>query len=378
MDNNFRTKIFTIKNLMVISFVFVASVRVIAAENNYMTSKINFKKTLSPQQSTTGKYRPDNVSIGITEISPRNQVLISDVPSYLWQHGCGPTALGMVIGYYDNIGFSDLIIGDASSQTINVDNAIANSKHYSDYSEPIDYYPDLFPDLSELGGAHTSNCLADFMKTSWSIEQNRYGWSWSNMIGIAFVDYVQMCNNIYNTYISYEWFSGASWEIYKTEIEHNRPVVLLVDSNGDGYTDHFVTGIGYDDSNLTYGIYDTWDNSIHWYQWRGMSNYYSWGIYGFSILEIEGNLEKPSNITIDITGNEVTVSWDSVSGANSYIVLCSDSSDGTYTQISEGENEFSFVGNRINWTTPISDPKQFYIVKASVENWRNDFKKKLW
>ena len=39
------------------------------------------------------------------------------VPAYLWRHGCGPTALGMIAGYYDGLGFDDLIPGSAASQT---------------------------------------------------------------------------------------------------------------------------------------------------------------------------------------------------------------------------------------------------------------------
>ncbi|MCD4818939.1 MAG: C39 family peptidase [Candidatus Cloacimonetes bacterium] len=280
------------KNLLTISVVFFISVN-ISANNNDGLKKDDILTELLPQQSTTGKFRPDNVSIGITERSTKNQIIISGVPSYLWRHGCGPTALGMVIGYYDGIGFSALIDGNASTQTNNVNNAIANSEHYNDYSEPIDYYPDLFTDMSETDGAHTSNCIADFMETSWSSEESRYGSSWSNLISVAFTEYVQTCNDDYFTNTTYERFSGASWDTYKNEINNNRPVVLLVDSDGNGYTDHFVTGIGYDESNSTYAIYDTWDNSIHWYQWHRLSNNYGWGIYDFNTFEINGIVNLP-------------------------------------------------------------------------------------
>ena len=30
-----------------------------------------------------------------------NVNLIPDVPSYIWHHGCGPTAAGMIIGYWN-------------------------------------------------------------------------------------------------------------------------------------------------------------------------------------------------------------------------------------------------------------------------------------
>ena len=40
---------------------------------------------------------------------PADVVTISDVPSYKWYHGCGPTAAGMIIGYWDAHGYDNLI-----------------------------------------------------------------------------------------------------------------------------------------------------------------------------------------------------------------------------------------------------------------------------
>ena len=345
------------KNLLIILALFFVSVSIFA-DTNVGLKKTDVLMKLPPQQSTTGKYRPDNVSIGITERSTRTQIVISGVPSYLWRHGCGPTALGMVIGYYDGLGFSDLIDGNASTQNTIVNNAIANTEHYSDYSQPIDYYPDLFTDLSEIGGAHTSNCIADCMETSWSSEENRYGWSWSNKISVAFTNYVQMCNNDYFTNTAYNWFSGSSWDTYINEINNNRPVVLLVDSDGNGYTDHFVTGIGYDESNSTYAIYDTWDHNIHWYQWRGMLSSYIWGIYGFSILEIDCILTIPENILISMDSDSIYLTWDAVPGATGYKVY---SDTNPYGDFSTEE----WTGTDTSWSETISEIKKFYYVTAS-------------
>ena len=141
---------------------------------------------LYAQQSKTGPNRPIGVSEGIIKNNHKSAVIISGVPAYLWHRGCGPTSLGMLIGYYDTQGLSDLINGDASTQTNSVDDAIANEEHYNDYSLPLDYYPNLEQDKSDLGGAHTANCMADFMETSWSSESNYWGWSWSDMIDNAF------------------------------------------------------------------------------------------------------------------------------------------------------------------------------------------------
>ncbi|MHC4617912.1 MAG: hypothetical protein ACYTEQ_09185, partial [Planctomycetota bacterium] len=32
---------------------------------------------------------------------PISGEVIDTVPAYFWRHGCGPTSVGMVIGYYD-------------------------------------------------------------------------------------------------------------------------------------------------------------------------------------------------------------------------------------------------------------------------------------
>jgi len=259
---------------------------------------IIFITSLNAQQSTTGKYRPENVSKGVTLKAATSQTIISGVPSYIWRHGCGPTALGMLVGYYDGNGYPDLIPGDASTQTTAVNDAMANTEHYDDYSTPEDSYPTLLNDKSTNGGAHTSNCLGDFMHTSWSEDGNFYGWSYSNWISYAFESYVNMQNSAYFVTIPYEHFSSESWDVFVNEINSNRPVVLLVDTDGNGSTDHFVTGIGYDVSNSTYAIYDTWDNEIHWFQWRKISNGNTWGIYGFNIFKI-----NTINTGFDISAN---------------------------------------------------------------------------
>jgi hypothetical protein len=229
------------------------------------------------------------VSVGDVN-SRKEAVVIPEVPAYLWYRGCGPTALGMLVGYYDSNGFYDLVPGDATTQTSAVETMIASQEHYDDYSLPKDYYPNLVQDKSELGGAHASNSIADYMFTSWSSKNNYWGWSWMSDVGSAMLDYAHQQNANYQVITANIYYSAASWEQFKNEISHNRPVVLLVDSDGDNSTDHFVTGVGYNDETNEYAIYDTWDSSIHWYQYREMSNSYSWGVFGFTKIEIINTL----------------------------------------------------------------------------------------
>lgn len=260
-----------------------------------------FSIFVNSQQSKAYKIPPKGVSLGEIGITKQSQVLLSGVPIYLWYRGCGPTALGMVVGYYDNLGFPDLVLGDAFTQTAQVNEMMASEEHYADYSLPKDYFPTLKEDKSQLGGAHISNSIADYMFTSWSSKNNFWGWSWSNDIGAAFQHYALQQNENYVIETNNVYYNSDSWNYLKMEIDNNRPVVLLVDSAGDGSTDHFVTGIGYDDSTHQYAIYNTWDSTVHWHEYRAMSTSYSWGVFNFTTFLVENHLsidELASNISI--------------------------------------------------------------------------------
>ena len=250
------------------------------------------------QQSTTGPVPPHGVDRGLARVSPEQQVVISGVPTYIWQHGCGPTAVGMVIGYWDANEYPNLVSGDANTQTAAVNAMMAYdsespscggvaSDHYQDYSCPIDYYPTMYTDRSETGGVHADNCVADYMLTSRSAQGNYYGWSWMSHVPQSFTAYANTMHPEGNPAAANYYWSSGLWELYKTEIDNQRPVVLLVDTDGNGNTDHFVTGIGYNDETNQYCIHDTWDNQVHWFFWRPMGGGRTWSIYGYTKFHLD-------------------------------------------------------------------------------------------
>jgi hypothetical protein len=285
-------------------------------------------------QSTSGPLPPPNCDIGLDPNLLTGQTIISGVPSYLWRHGCGPTAAGMVIGYWDGHGYDDLISGDASIQTFLVNQAIASGgnssnpnppgseRHYEDYSCPVDFYPNMQQDdyITKGRTPHFNNCLADFMDTSKSTHNNYYGWSWYSDVVASLEDYVYSVNPQREVIVYNLIWGELTWEKFSSEIDANRPVVLLVDTNGDGGTDHFITAIGYDDSN-NYACYNTWDHSIHWYDFSKISGGNPWGIYGatffaissgkFSLGLIWGNysslVKKEKDIIIDCSENNLKI-----------------------------------------------------------------------
>jgi hypothetical protein len=275
-----------------------------------------------PQQSTSGPTPPKAVLMhdtarefmlmGAPPISP---VVISGVPDYLWRHGCGPTAVGNVVGYYDSHGYDDLITGDANTQTNDTNQAMAsggdsgnpntpgNERHYEDYSRPEDdKTPGILTDDYITAGRippHANDCIGDYQRTSQSnhpLGGNRYGWSWSNDLGPSFTGYVNQQNPTYNpTYTEYQWSTGTlTWAVLTNEINNNRPMVFLVDSDGSGGTDHFVAVVGYDAATNQYACHDSWQPAgVRWETFQGMAAGRIFGIWGGWSLQ----LGQPSEIT---------------------------------------------------------------------------------
>jgi hypothetical protein len=269
--------------------------------------------------TTTGPTPPPGVSplTGARSVlGTAGEVLLSDVPAYLWHDGCAPTSLGMILGYYDGHGFPDLIPGDASSQVANaeVDQAIASHNgpagrgHWEDYALPKEDDDDILPDKSEApaGDEHASDSLADFMQTSWSVDGLPYGWSYITYVGPAFRDYVALVDPS-ATATSADYWYGGSWgtgqltfAVLQGEIDAGLPMVLYVDCTGDGISDHAVAAIGYRTTGGSpeYAYWDTWDRTVQWSPFRGVSALYKWGVYGGTAftLSMDGqaaDLSKP-------------------------------------------------------------------------------------
>jgi hypothetical protein len=282
-----------------------------------------------PQQSKTGPTPPPGVPEKIREIGTLAVAALSSVPPYSWRHGCGPTAVSMVVGYYDSQGYNDLITGDASTQTDDVNQAIASGgtsgspypsgseQHYEDYSRPEDPPPGAMQTddyITQSRIPHSDNCIGDYMDTSKSTRNNRYGWSWSSDVGPSFVSYVNQQNSSYNpTYEQYQMGSTLTWNILTTEIDNGRPMVFLVDTDADGGTDHFVTVVGYRDTpSQQYGCLDTWAPAdvVRWCDFAQMSSGQPWGIWGgwsFSLAPpSEDSFTIYNDGTADLEVNSIT------------------------------------------------------------------------
>jgi len=178
---------------------------------------------------------------------------LSNMPAYNWYHGCGPTAAASVIGYWDLLGYTNLF--DASGadvyQTSNVQDQISSPAHNAKY----DPHPDD-PDLP----VPPNTSIACWFRTSVG---QPYGWSYLSYSDDAFSGYAQ-----YRGYTFNSWYQGFGtgagefyWDDFMDEIDAGRPLMFLVDTDGNNVTDHFVPAFGYDDrgaEGLYYACYDTW------------------------------------------------------------------------------------------------------------------------
>jgi hypothetical protein len=129
------------------------------------------------------------------------------------------------------------------------------------------------------------------MKTSQSYYHNYYGWSWFSAVGPAMKNYAESVRQpAYQVSTSNLFMhAGLNWNAFRDEIDAGHPLVFLVDTDADGETDHFVTAIGYDviDNVAMFGCLNTWDGSVHWWEFAAMAPGQPWGIYGAAAFRIE-------------------------------------------------------------------------------------------
>ena len=228
--------------------------------------------------------------------------LIEGVSPFLWTHGCAPTSLSMLMGYYDNHGYPGLIANvDVDPDTFTAETppdtyayheayeSIASQEHYNDYSLPNDEEGELQPDKSELGGAHVDNCVADFTKTSFSSEGCRYSSTMKSHFLQGTENYIQFyypeleVSTTYGYVDTYNYVSA--FDYLRTHIRQNQPVILTVDCFGIRKINHVVLAIGYiynEDAGIRqYIAYNTWDNLLHVYDFIPAHYYGSSALTGY-------------------------------------------------------------------------------------------------
>ena len=274
----------------------------------------------SPPRPPAGVERP---AVDVSRLNNKTTNLLA-VPTSTWTYGCTATSAGMIFGYYDRNGYSNMYTGptnggvcpltelgqgdDPSSPLAGACSIIATQNGFDGRTTPghvDDYwisYDSEGPDPWESGGTeHTwGDCTADFLGTN--------QWKWDFMGGDGVKDFntdggtavysagtnaklydcippasaglpqTEACHGLrlfaesrgytvlenYTQKVDAVVAGGFSFADYKTEIDNGFPVMIHV-------VGHTMVGVGYDDSTTpgTVYLHDTWDNALHYMDWGG-------------------------------------------------------------------------------------------------------------
>jgi len=219
-------------------------------------------------------------------------ITIDDVPSYIWYYGCGPTAAGMIIGYWDDRGYGGLIPGSSDWNTNQqaVKDTIASPGHIRDYVPTPDR------PATAADPYHPDDSVADFSHCS--RDPNPYGWSSFAWQQAGLIGYASFRGYIDASAGTHTFLDGTFWLGFAAEIDAGRPVELLVDKDKNGFPDHYVTGIGYDNTpgNERYACFDTYSHSVQWYDFQMPATGRAYGIYG-------GTFFDPGRVPGDANGD---------------------------------------------------------------------------
>lgn len=232
-----------------------------------------------------------SVVILLAMLSPAGAapVVIPDVPAYYWYHGCTPTSMAMVLGYWDIKGYSNLFSAQGNDLylTANVQDEISSPAHNAKY--------DPTPDDPNLPVPEQTS-IADWAKTS--ADPYSFGATYIFDTDDAFTGYAAYKGY---TFQSSNFRFTSAWDTLVNEVSLDRPVVLHVDTNMDGNFDHTVAAFGYEDRGIGgkwFASYDTWsENEVPiWKEFQGLAPGIN-GVWGGAKV-IPNPLPEPTAIAL--------------------------------------------------------------------------------
>ncbi len=250
----------------------------------------------------------DNHKVGIT---PQSATMLSNVPTSNWTYGCSNTAAGMIFGYYDRIGYSNMYTGPANGGVApltdlgNQTSLIATKNGFDGRSingHVDDYWISLGSSLTDPWESnwaeHSWDSVADFMGSnqlkwdfvgsdgirdynrdgitalfSYNGPQKLYDYIPSSLAGMPqtalshgmrlFAEsrgYSVIEN--YTQKIDVFFDGGFSFDDYMAEIDAGFPVMVQLSG-------HSVTGVGYLEDTQTVYLHDTWGDYLASMPWGG-------------------------------------------------------------------------------------------------------------
>jgi hypothetical protein len=288
--------------------------------------------------------------IGISQTA----VALGNVPTSTWTYGCSATSAGMLFGYYDRTGYSNMYTGPANGGVAPLSDLgqgigapitgscslIATQNGFDGRVTPghVDDYwistNSTGPDPWVTAGRveHTwGGCLADYMGT------NQWKWDFGAPAGIdsnidggttyfydpsgaKLSDYTPPANQGlpqtelahglrlfaesrgYTVVSNYTQLTdnvapsgtGFTFADFMAEIDAGRPVLLETEGSNVGHT---MLGYGYDANTTTVLLHDTWDNLSHSMTWTGSYSGYNLEIQAVTVLEL-APVPEPASLSI--------------------------------------------------------------------------------
>jgi hypothetical protein len=228
------------------------------------SSQTSGPQTHSPVPSAQLKFLSTLAVVAVLLlVLPANAspITLSNMPAYDWYHGCEPTSVAMIFGYWDLHGYPNLFTAQGNDVylTANVQDEISSPAHNAKY--------DPTPDNTSLATPPYTS-IADWLGTS--VDPLGYGATYSSKGLTAFTGYAAYKGY---TFTANTFVFSATWDTLVNEVNAGRPMMFLVDSDGDGLPDHAVAAFGYDDRGAGgdwYACYNTWSENETpvWYQYK--------------------------------------------------------------------------------------------------------------
>lgn len=280
---------------------------------------------------------PHTAMLSMEQMSATSKML-DGVPKAGWTYGCAPTAAGMLFGYYDSHGYSNMYAGDVPSYMGTSHPLIASPEHVADYWTAIDAKgPD--PWVSNGSEHEFGDCVADFTGSNqwrWDYVLNDgladasrdgattlfatsgtlYDYTPVNSKGEPQADFthglrlfveargysVAFSDGHYQNYTANIDTRGGSFTYadYVAEIDAGRPVLIQLSG-------HTMLGVGYDPSLYAKGgvlVHDTWGDYVAQMEWGG---YYSGRVQKYvTVLELDpyvsSDVPEPASCGLFLVG----------------------------------------------------------------------------
>lgn len=259
----------------------------------------------------SGPDRPAEVAEYIVQVVPQSAVMLNNVPTSSWTYGCSATSAGMIFGYYDRTGYSNVYSGPANGGVAPLSDlggqcSLIATKNGFDGRAVNGHVDDYWISSGSAGpdpwegnwSEHTwADCTADYMGTNqWKWDFYGTGSKNFNQDGSTALfsyqgadrlyDYVPpasagmprtaLCHGLrlfaesrgyevlenYTQKIDTLYSGGFSFDDYTAEIDSGCPVMVQV-------VGHSMVGMGYNETGQLVYLHDTWGDYVTSMTWGG-------------------------------------------------------------------------------------------------------------